>query len=95
MKTITIDGSKHIDFDTFHSDIVQTFTEGYDDWNIGFDSFNDVLYGGFGKYETDENIILIWKNFTQSHESMGTEYSDVILEIIKDHKSHIEFILEW
>ena len=93
MKTIVIDGINHTDFETFHADIVSTFTEDYDHWRIGFDSFNDVLYSGFGKYETDENIILIWKNYRFSHESMGNEFSEVILEIIRSH-NHIEFILE-
>jgi hypothetical protein len=42
-------------------------------WKTGrnLDAFNDVLRGGFGVYEYEEPITLIWQNSNESKEKLG------------------------
>lgn len=62
------------------------------DWKTGhnLDAFNDLLRGGFGVYEYEEPVKIIWTSFTQSRESVGNELIDTVVEIVKEH-DHIEF----
>jgi RNAse (barnase) inhibitor barstar len=43
------------------------------DWEIGrnLDAFNDVLYGGFGAFEYEEPIDIIWKHSNKSKSDLG------------------------
>lgn len=49
-----------------------------------------LLRGGFGVYEYDEPVKLIWTNFSQSCRTLGQPLVDKLTEIIMEHK-HIEF----
>lgn len=42
------------------------------DWKVGtLDGFNDILYGGFGVIENNEEIEIIWKEAQKSGEDLG------------------------
>lgn len=42
------------------------------DWKVGtLDGFNDILYGGFGVFENNEEIEIIWKESQKSKEDLG------------------------
>lgn len=48
------------------------------------------MRGGFGVYEYEEPINLIWINFERSRKLMGAEHVGWLVEIIKKH-DHIQF----
>lgn len=42
------------------------------DWKVGtLDGFNDILHGGFGVFEYNEEIEIIWKESQKSKEDLG------------------------
>ena len=44
------------------------------DWKIGtLDGLDDILYGGFGVFESGEEIEIIWKESQKSKEDLGLE----------------------
>lgn len=44
------------------------------DWNVGtLDGFDDILYGGFGVFENNDNVELYWKNYQKSKQDLGFE----------------------
>jgi len=89
-QTLTIDGENFSDLEGFYNEVDRLLTKDLD-WQTGhnLDAFNDLLCGGFGVFEYEEQIDLIWKNFAKSIEDLGEEKIEVILEIIDSHK-HIE-----
>lgn len=44
------------------------------DWKVGtLDGFEDILYGGFGVFESKDEIEIIWKDSQKSKEALGFE----------------------
>ncbi|PIF46408.1 hypothetical protein CLU96_3439 [Chryseobacterium sp. 52] len=42
------------------------------DWTVGtLDGFDDILYGGFGLFESKEEIQIIWKESEKSKKDLG------------------------
>ena len=42
------------------------------DWKVGtLDGFDDILYGGFGVFDNNEEIEIIWKLSDKSKEDLG------------------------
>ena len=66
-KTIIINGANFSSLDSFYDEVEKNFTQGLD-WKIGrnLDAFNDVLRGGFGVYDSEDQIKLIWVNTIKS-----------------------------
>jgi len=73
-KTIIINGENFSNLESFYDEIDRVLTKGLD-WETGhnLDAFNDLLWGGFGVYEYEEPIILIWKNISKSKTDLGLE----------------------
>lgn len=71
-QTIIISGNKISSLETFYDEVESKLTKNLD-WSIGrnLDAFNDVLRGGFGVYEYEEPILLIWENSNESKEKLG------------------------
>ncbi len=90
-KTIIINGNNLLDLEAFYVEIGNVLTKDLD-WQTGhnLDAFNDLLRGGFGVYDYEEPVKLIWTNFSQSTKTLGQELVDILVEIISDH-NHIEF----
>lgn len=90
--SITINGDNFSDLETFYDEIDNVLTKDLD-WQTGhnLDAFNDLLRGGFGVYEYEEPVKLVWTNFSNSIKSLGQELIDTLVEIITDH-DHIELI---
>lgn len=70
--TVEIDGEMFSNLNDFYDEVERCLTSGLD-WKIGrnLDAFNDVLKGGFGMYDYDEEIELIWKNSDRSKIKLG------------------------
>ena len=90
-RTITINGDNFSDLETFFDEIDRVLTKDLD-WKTGhnMNAFNDLLCGGFGVYEYEEPIKLVWTNFSASSKYLGHPLADDIVEMIKNH-DHIEF----
>lgn len=91
-RTITINGINFTDITTFYDEIDNVLTKGLE-WQTGhnLDAFNDLLRGGFGVYEYEEPVKLVWTKFSYSRQTLGQELIDTLIEIITDH-DHIEFM---
>ena len=90
-QTITINGENFSDSETFYDEIDKLLTKNLD-WQTGhnLNAFSDLLRGGFGVYEYEEPIKLVWTNFSNSKKTLGQELTDALVEIVTDH-NHIEF----
>ena len=90
-QTITINGDNFSDLETFYDEIDKLLTKDLG-WQTGhnLNAFNDLLNGGFGVYEYEEPVKIIWINFSTSIKTLGQEITDTLVKIITDH-DHIEF----
>ena len=66
-KQIFIEGKNIKNLESFFEEIDRVLTKDLD-WDTGhnLNSFNDLLYGGFGVHDYEESIELIWKDFNES-----------------------------
>jgi RNAse (barnase) inhibitor barstar len=71
-KTIVLNGSNISSLDSFYDELESKLTKDLG-WKTGrnLNAFNDVLRGGFGVYEYEEPIRLIWQNSNESKEKLG------------------------
>lgn len=90
-KTITINGDNFSDLETFFDEIDNVLTKDLD-WKTGhnLNAFNDLLRGGFGIYEYEEPVKIVWTNFSYSRKTLGQVQIDTLVEKITFH-DHIEF----
>lgn len=90
-QTIIINGDNFSDLESFYDEIDRVLTKDLD-WQTGhnLNAFNDLLCGGFGVYEYEEPVKIVWTKFSESKRRLGDEVSDTLLEIIGDHQ-HIDF----
>lgn len=88
MRVIEINGNKFSNLKGFYREVEAKMTCGLN-WKIGrnLNSFNDVLYGGFGVNEVDEPYVLRWHRSDKSRSEL--KQFGAIVEIIKKHE-HIE-----
>ena len=89
-QTIVFDGNSFSDLETFFVEVDRKLTKDLH-WKTGhnLNAFNDLLRGGFGVHDYEEEIKLIWMNFAKSKRDLYSE-TDRIIEIIKGH-NHIDF----
>ncbi|MBR9859590.1 barnase inhibitor [bacterium] len=76
MKKIEIDGNRFSTLDGFYNEVEVKLTKNLDrkiGWNL--DAFNDVLRGGFGVHDYEEEIELWWLNASKSQIDFGYEAS--------------------
>ncbi|MGK6340631.1 ribonuclease inhibitor [Chryseobacterium sp. DT-3] len=72
-KIITINGSHFSDLPGFYDEVSSVLMKDTD-WKIGtLDGFDDILYGGFGVFESGEKIEIRWKESQKSKEDLGLE----------------------
>ncbi len=90
-KEIIINGKNFSDLESFYDEIDRLLTKDLD-WETGhnLNAFNDLLYGGFGVYEYEESVKIVWTHFSESKRKLGNEFTNKLLEIISYH-DHIEF----
>jgi RNAse (barnase) inhibitor barstar len=94
-KTIVINGSKISSLDTFYDEVESKLTKDLD-WKIGknLDAFNDVLRGGFGVYEYEEPIKLIWTRSNESKRKLGWDETVkyISAKLKTCHPTNIQFV---
>ncbi|QXP78428.1 MULTISPECIES: barstar family protein [Winogradskyella] len=81
MRTIEINGNNFSNLTEFYDELERKMTNGLN-WKIGrnLDAFEDVLSGGFGVQEVEENYELKWLNSKKSKTELK-EYG-ILIEII-------------
>ncbi len=91
--TIKLNGDNFSDLESFYYEIDKLLTKDLS-WQTGhnLNAFNDLLRGGFGVYEYEEPVELIWTNFSNSTKILGQNIIETLVEIIKNH-GHIEFTI--
>ena len=62
-KKFIINGKKFSDMTGFYNEVQLVLTKKFMGFGKNLDAFDDILYGGFGKFDENEEIVLIWKNF--------------------------------
>ncbi|MHC4266475.1 MAG: barstar family protein [Planctomycetota bacterium] len=85
VKTIIIDGNNFSNMNEFYTEVEKNFCK---DFKMGrnLDAFVDVLSGGFGVFEYEENINLIWKNSEKSKNNLGPMF-ETLIEIVNDSEN--------
>ena len=89
---LTINGDHFHNLETFYVEIDNVLTKNID-WRTGhnLNAFNDLLCGGFGIYEYEENVEIKWINFSKSKVELGNELVNTLVEIIESHADYIKF----
>ncbi|RTY85906.1 barstar family protein [Flavobacterium sp. GT3R68] len=90
-KLIIINGNHFSDLESFYTEIDKVLTKNLK-WKTGhnLDAFNDILCGGFGVFQNDDQINLNWINFSKSQTELTKETTDLLVGIIEKQK-HIKF----
>lgn len=86
-KHFIIDSKRFSTVEEFYEEIKTVLTSDFKSFGRNLDAFDDILYGGFGKFSKDEKITISWKNFVKSQEDLPNVFLKEILEIIKSHKN--------
>ncbi|MHC5083839.1 MAG: barstar family protein [Planctomycetota bacterium] len=93
-KKFEIDGSSFNDLKSFYDEVEKVLCPNLDfRWGRNLNAFNDILLGGFGSFEPEETIDLVWKDSGKSKINLGLNLFDTLIQIIKDN-SHINLIVE-
>lgn len=72
-KMIVINGGHFSNLAEFYEEASTVLMKNVD-WKVGtLDGFNDILYGGFGVFENNDEIDLTWKEFQKSKQDLGLE----------------------
>jgi RNAse (barnase) inhibitor barstar len=94
-KEIIIDGNSFETLEGFYNEVERKLTKGLD-WKIGrnLDSFNDVLWGGFGVHDNEEPLKLYWKNAAKSRRDLGQGETEQYLneKLKRCHPSNASFV---
>ncbi|WP_083988460.1 ribonuclease inhibitor [Chryseobacterium arthrosphaerae] len=70
-KMIVIHGGHFSSLEGFYEEASNVLMKNTD-WKIGtLDGFDDILYGGFGVFENNEPIEIVWKESQKSAEDLG------------------------
>jgi RNAse (barnase) inhibitor barstar len=96
-KVFIFDGNNFVTLTDFYYEVEKILTKDLD-WKIGgnLDAFNDILRGGFGAFEYEEPIDIIWGHSDKSKSDLG--YSETIKwlerKLKQCHPSNIPSIKE-
>ena len=84
-KKFIINGKKFSDMTGFYNEVQLVLTKKFMGFGKNLDAFDDILYGGFGKFDENEEIVLIWKNFDKSRKELPKTLLENLIKIIKSH----------
>ncbi len=97
IKTFVLDGNKFNTLEGFYDEVERVLTKDLD-WKISrnLDAFNDVLRGGFGAFEYEEPIQIIWDHSDKSKSDLGYPETIKWLErkLRQCHPSNIRSVKE-
>lgn len=70
-KIFIIDGNNFKILDGFYDEVQKEVTANFKEIGRNLDALNDILRGGFGKFEYGEPIKILWKNSEKSKKDLG------------------------
>ncbi|NGF56961.1 ribonuclease inhibitor [Parapedobacter sp. SGR-10] len=78
---IYLQGRKITDIASFYKQLNQQLME-EEDWKLGesLDAFDDLLYGGFGKWKSCEQLEIVWNDVAISEQFLGMETTKAYYE---------------
>lgn len=81
-RSATIDGNAFADLSGFYDEVERKLTRDLG-WSLGrnLDAFNDILRGGFGVHEYNEELELVWLNSAVSERQLGNPETISYLEV--------------
>jgi RNAse (barnase) inhibitor barstar len=91
-KTFIFNGDNFSSLGEFYTEAEKLLTKDFKGFGRNLDAFNDVLRGGFGSFEYEEPITIIWLNTNKSKKDLGATFNTII-EIIKK-QPHIQLIIK-
>ncbi|KOR79302.1 hypothetical protein AM232_13225 [Bacillus sp. FJAT-21352] len=95
-KVFIIDGDKFSNFKGFCKEFSDIVLSGKYKWHGNLDAFNDILFGGFGDIENEEQFTIIWRNSAKSKVDLG--YSETIVKLNENlnncHQSNEEKVIQ-
>lgn len=70
--TIYIDGSSVHDITSFYQQLNEQLMQD-EDWQLGesLDAFDDLLYGGYGKWKDYDMLEIVWRDIVRSESVLG------------------------
>jgi RNAse (barnase) inhibitor barstar len=87
-----LDGNKFSTLEGFYNEVEDQLVKGH--WGRNLDAFNDMLRGGFGGREYEEEFVLIWQHSKKSKLDLG--YQETIRQLEKRlttcHPGNQEFV---
>jgi RNAse (barnase) inhibitor barstar len=66
-----LDGNSFGNLDTFYDEVERKLCPGFEGFGRNLSAFNDVLRGGFGLFEYDEPISIVWNHSAKSRHDLG------------------------
>ncbi len=100
MQHIILDGNKIKNRFDFELEIKRVFTRDVD-WinydepsSFNLDAINDFLWGGFGVFENDDTVRLLWLNSAKNKENLGKDETIEYLnyQLTRCHETAIDDI---
>jgi RNAse (barnase) inhibitor barstar len=95
IKEIILNGNKFSDLESFYNEVDKVLTKNLNlKTGHSLDAFNDILRGGFGIHEYEEQIKIIWVNSLKSKNDLGFEST---IQYLKNklktcHPSNVEYV---
>ncbi len=79
-KVIVINGGHFSSLEGFYDEVSSVLMKDTD-WKVGtLDGFDDILYGGFGVFENNEETEIIWKESGKSKNDLGLQATQEFYE---------------
>ncbi|TCZ79377.1 hypothetical protein E0485_05815 [Paenibacillus albiflavus] len=95
-RSFLIDGDNFSDFQGFTREFSKNVLSNKHIWNGSLDALNDILRGGFGDIEEDDEIEITWKNSNKSIKDLG--YEEIIQRLQNKydncHPTNKELVLQ-
>lgn len=88
-----LNGSKIKSINTFGTELRNTF---FFDSGLNLkslDVLDDVLHGGYGVLNCEEEIIVVWQNYKKSEKALSKDLLETILNMFRKNP-YIELILD-
>ncbi|MBN1330946.1 MAG: barstar family protein [Candidatus Heimdallarchaeota archaeon] len=79
--------------DEFHDEVNNVLCPEINWYGRNWDAFNDILRGGLGSFDSDEEIIIIFKGRKNVVEKLNEGFLQMFIEIVEDFDT-IELIIE-
>ncbi|MHA1156919.1 MAG: barstar family protein [Candidatus Heimdallarchaeota archaeon] len=92
-KIFTISGRNINSIEEFHDEVQNVLCPKFSGYGRNWNAFNDILRGGFGPFELDEKIIIIFKNKRNVRKRLGENFLVKLTRLVEKH-DNVELIFE-